>query len=60
MTPTSSRSFQPAWTTLLRLGLSAIVLLVLLIYRVTLGARDITLQTILESFLTFDGFFDHL
>ncbi|MBE9224532.1 iron ABC transporter permease [Phormidium sp. LEGE 05292] len=40
--------------------LSAIVLLICLIYSITLGAKDIPLQTILESFIRFDNSFDHL
>lgn len=42
------------------LMLSAIVLLIFLVYSVTLGAKDIPLRTILESFTTFDNSFDHL
>ncbi|MCU0549431.1 MAG: iron ABC transporter permease [Leptolyngbya sp. Prado105] len=44
----------------LGLGLSTSVLIIILIYSVTLGARDISLPTILESFTTFDHSFDHL
>lgn len=35
-------------------------LLICLIYSVTLGAKDISLRVILESFTTFDHSFDHL
>ncbi len=42
------------------LGLGMIALLIGLIYSITLGARDIPLPTILESFVTFNGSFDHL
>lgn len=37
-----------------------IALLLCLIYSITLGARDIPLRIILESFTTFDSSFDHL
>ncbi|MGI0484068.1 FecCD family ABC transporter permease [Pantanalinema rosaneae CENA516] len=37
-----------------------IALLICLIYSITLGARDIPLRIILESFTTFDASFDHL
>lgn len=40
--------------------LGAIVLLICLIYSITLGAKDIPLQTIVESFIRFDDSFDHL
>jgi len=40
--------------------LGAIALLICFIYSITLGARDIPLQIILDSFLTFDHSFDHL
>jgi iron complex transport system permease protein len=42
------------------LGLGAIVLVICLVYSITLGARDIPLRTILESFVSFDQSFDHL
>ena len=42
------------------LGLSAIALLICLIYSITLGARAIPLATILQSFTDFDNSFDHL
>lgn len=42
------------------LGIGAIALLICLVYSVTLGARDIPLRIILESFTTFDNSFDHL
>lgn len=42
------------------LMLGAIVLLICLVYSITLGAKDIPLGTILESFTTFDNSFDHL
>lgn len=40
--------------------LGAIALMICLIYSITLGARDIPLRIILESFTTFDNSFDHL
>lgn len=36
------------------------LLLLCLVFSITLGARDIPLKTILESFYTFDNSFDHL
>jgi len=42
------------------LGLGMATLVVCLIYSITLGARDISLQTILMSFIGFDASFDHL
>lgn len=42
------------------LMLGAILLLICLVYSITLGAKDIPLGTILESFTTFDNSFDHL
>ncbi|MBD1847333.1 iron ABC transporter permease [Cyanobacteria bacterium FACHB-63] len=60
MTPTSPKAFKPLVLSGLGLGLSTIILLIVLIYSVTLGARDIPLSTILESFMTFDRSFDHL
>ncbi|MBD1821590.1 iron ABC transporter permease [Cyanobacteria bacterium FACHB-DQ100] len=60
MTSASSKAFKQPLLSLLGLGLGAIVLLIVLIYSVTLGARDIPLRTILESFTTFDYSFDHL
>jgi iron complex transport system permease protein len=50
----------PKISLLTGLGVGAIVLLICLIYSITLGARDIPLRTILESFTTFDNSFDHL
>jgi iron complex transport system permease protein len=44
----------------LGLGLATIALLICLVYSITLGARDIPLRIILESFTTFDNSFDHL
>lgn len=44
----------------LGLFVSTIALLMCLIYSVTLGARDISLLTILNSFTTFDHSFEHL
>lgn len=60
MTSTFPKSFKPPVLSVLGLGLSTIVLLIVLIYSVTLGARDVPLPTILESFTTFDNSFDHL
>ncbi|NUN67240.1 iron ABC transporter permease (plasmid) [Pseudanabaena biceps] len=40
--------------------LVAIALIICLIYSVTLGARDISLEIILKSFTEFDNSFDHL
>jgi iron complex transport system permease protein len=42
------------------LMLGAIALLICLVYSITLGAKDIPLRTILESFTTFNNSFDHL
>ncbi len=50
----------PPFSLWLGLGLSTIVLLLCLIYSITLGARDIPLPTILDSFIAFDQSFDHL
>lgn len=44
----------------LGLGFAAIAVLTCLIYSITLGAREIPLRIILESFITFDNSFDHL
>jgi len=52
-----NRSKQSLW---LGLIIGSIVLLICLIYSVTLGARDIPLRIILESFTAFDRSFDHL
>lgn len=62
MTPNRlSRAPQiPRLSTLTGLGIGAIVLLICLLYSITLGARDIPLRIILESFTTFDNSFDHL
>lgn len=61
MTSTPPVSSKPAngarWA---GLGLGAIVLVICLIYSITLGAREIQLQIILESFAAFDQSFDHL
>jgi iron complex transport system permease protein len=40
--------------------LSVTILLIVLIYSITLGTKDIPLSTILESFTTLDRSFDHL
>ncbi|OLP16980.1 iron ABC transporter permease [Leptolyngbya sp. 'hensonii'] len=45
---------------LLGLGLGTIALLICLVYSITLGAKDIPLRSILNSFLAFDQSFDHL
>ncbi|HIK14032.1 MAG TPA: iron ABC transporter permease [Leptolyngbyaceae cyanobacterium M33_DOE_097] len=52
-----SRSKQSLW---LGLIIGSIVLLICLIYSIMLGARDIPLRIILESFTAFDRSFDHL
>jgi iron complex transport system permease protein len=44
----------------LGLSVASLILIISLIYSITLGARDIPLSTILESFTTFDNSFDHL
>lgn len=46
-----------AW---LGLGLGGIVLIMCFIFSITLGAKDIPLSTILQSFTTFDNSFDRL
>jgi iron complex transport system permease protein len=45
---------------ILGLALGFAVLFVCFIYSVTLGARDIPLRVIFESFVTFDNSYDHL
>jgi iron complex transport system permease protein len=45
---------------LLGLGIASFLLAVCLVYSITLGAREIPLPTILQSFTTFDNTFDHL
>lgn len=45
---------------LVGLALGFLVLLICFLYSVMLGARDIPLRVILESFTTFDHSFDHL
>jgi len=60
MTSTLPKAFKPSISPALGLCLGTIVLLIVLIYSVTLGARDIPLPTILNSFTTFDHSFDHL
>lgn len=45
---------------LLGLLLGLILLFVCFVYSVTLGAREIPLRVILESFVTFDNSYDHL
>jgi iron complex transport system permease protein len=45
---------------LLGLGIASFLLTICLVYSVTLGAREIPLPTILQSFTTFDNTFDHL
>lgn len=52
-----NQSVRSRWVGLI---LGFILLLICLIYSVTLGARDIPLRVILESFTTFDHSFDHL
>ena len=61
MISTPSSSLKPA-RQLLWLGLivGLMALLLCLIYSITLGARDIPLPILLESFTTFDNSFDHL
>jgi iron complex transport system permease protein len=54
-----SSSFSPPKHIAL-LVFGAIVLIICLIYSVTLGARDIPLETIIKSFTEFDRSFDHL
>lgn len=44
----------------LGLGLGGIVLIMCFIFSITLGAKDIPLSTILQSFTTFDNSFDRL
>lgn len=61
MTSIPSSSLKTARRSLwLGLLFGMVALLVGLIYSVTLGARDISLQTILASFITFDNSFEHL
>ncbi|MEX0272210.1 FecCD family ABC transporter permease [Leptolyngbyaceae cyanobacterium UHCC 1019] len=56
----ANRLNQSTKSRLLGLVLGAILLSICLIYSVTLGARDIPLRVILESFTTFDNSYDHL
>jgi iron complex transport system permease protein len=50
----------PQISPLLGLFLGIIILLICLVFSVTLGAADIPLSKILESFVIFDGSYDHL
>jgi iron complex transport system permease protein len=50
----------PQISPLLGLVLGIIILLICLVFSVTLGAADIPLRKILESFVIFDGSYDHL
>jgi iron complex transport system permease protein len=51
---------KPQMSPLVGLVLGLIVLLICSVYSVTLGAAEIPLGTILASFVTFDGSYDHL
>jgi iron complex transport system permease protein len=55
-----SEFVKPRSPLLIGLLIGCALLLICLIYSVTLGAKDIPLPTILESFTTFDNSFDHL
>lgn len=57
MTSIASKMRLNAW---LGLGLGGIVLIMCFIFSITLGAKDIPLSTILQSFTTFDNSFDRL
>ncbi|MBD2355461.1 iron ABC transporter permease [Tolypothrix sp. FACHB-123] len=55
----------PNWNTpkispLIGLILGILILLICLVYSVTLGAAEIPLDKILDSFVTFDGSYEHL
>ncbi|TBR57073.1 iron ABC transporter permease [Mastigocladus laminosus UU774] len=50
----------PPLTSFAGLVLGLVLLLISLMYSVTLGAADIPLSKILESFVTFDGSYEHL
>ncbi|MBD2468787.1 iron ABC transporter permease [Nostoc sp. FACHB-145] len=50
----------PQISPLLGLFIGIIILLISLVFSVTLGAADIPLRTILESFIISDGSYDHL
>ncbi|WP_416211638.1 iron chelate uptake ABC transporter family permease subunit [Nostoc sp. DedQUE12b] len=42
------------------LVLALVILLICLVYSVTLGAAEISLDKVLTSFIAFDGSYDHL
>jgi iron complex transport system permease protein len=58
MSPREWKKPQLSLFTGLILGL--VILLICLVYSVTLGAAEIPLDKILASFVTFDGFYEHL
>ncbi len=51
---------KPELSPLAGLVLGLVILLICLVYSVTLGAAEIPLGKILESFITFDGSYEHL
>jgi iron complex transport system permease protein len=60
-TTASPRSWKtPKVSPLVGLVLGLVILLVCLVYSVTLGAAEIPLDKILESFITFDNSYEHL
>jgi iron complex transport system permease protein len=60
MSLTAKASKLPTFSRFAGLMLGCGLLLICLLYSITLGARDIPLPTILNSFIRFDGSFDHL
>jgi ABC-type Fe3+-siderophore transport system permease subunit len=56
----ASEFVKPRSPLLIGLLIGCALLLSCLVYSVTLGAKDLPLQTILESFTTFDRSFNHL
>lgn len=60
-TTASPRSWKtPEISPLVGLFLGLVILLICLVYSVTLGAAEIPLDKILESFITFDNSYEHL
>ncbi|BAT53813.1 iron(III) dicitrate transport system permease protein [Nostoc sp. NIES-3756] len=60
-TTASSRNWNtPKISLFMGLILGILILIACLVYSVTLGAVEIQLSTILESFITFDGSYEHL
>lgn len=60
MTKPSLKVFQQPYSLSVGLSLGVILLIFFLVYSVTLGAREIPLRTIVESFVVSQDSFDHL